>query len=80
VCRWSATHCWKALKESYKFASDLIPIEGLSKKLRMLKVSGVHTGTISRLHFGSLGKKCHLDASAAERYREYYMGEGGGFP
>jgi hypothetical protein len=25
VCRWSATHRWKALEESYKFASDLIP-------------------------------------------------------
>ncbi len=25
-------------------------------------------------------KKCHLDASAAERRIEYYMGEGGGFP
>jgi len=28
VCRWSVTHCWKALKESYKFASNLIPIGG----------------------------------------------------
>jgi len=27
-----------------------------------------------------LGKKCHSDASAAERRREYHMGEGGGFP
>jgi hypothetical protein len=33
VCRWSATHHWKDLKESYKFALDLIPIEGLSKEL-----------------------------------------------
>jgi hypothetical protein len=33
ACRWSAIHCWKALKESYKFSLDLIPIEGLSKKL-----------------------------------------------
>jgi hypothetical protein len=30
VCRWSVTHHWKALKESYKFAWDLIPIGGLS--------------------------------------------------
>ncbi len=30
VCKWSATHPWKALDESYKFASDLIPIRGLS--------------------------------------------------
>jgi len=35
---------------------------------------------ISGLHFGSPGKKNHLDASAAESCRKYYMGEGGGFP
>jgi hypothetical protein len=46
----------------------------------MPKVPGVQTGTISGLHFGSPRKKCHLDASAAVRRREYYMGEGGGFP
>ncbi len=80
VCRWSATHRWKALKESYKFASNLIPIGGLNKKLWMPKVPRVQTGTISRFHFGSPGKKCHSDASAVEKYREYYMGEGGGFP
>ncbi len=33
VCKWSATHRWKALKESYKFPLDLILIGGLSKKL-----------------------------------------------
>jgi len=41
ACRWSATHRWKALEESYKFALDLIPIGGLSKKLWSCKVSGV---------------------------------------
>jgi len=25
-------------------------------------------------HFGNPGKKCHSDASAVERHREYYMG------
>jgi hypothetical protein len=30
VFRWSVTHRWKALEESYKFASDLIPIGGLN--------------------------------------------------
>jgi hypothetical protein len=30
VCRWSATHHWKALEERYKFSSNLIPIGGLS--------------------------------------------------
>ncbi len=41
VCRWSATHCWKALEESYKFSSDLIPIRRLSQELWAPKVSGV---------------------------------------
>jgi len=33
VCRWSATHRWKALKEKYKFALDLISIGGMNKEL-----------------------------------------------
>jgi hypothetical protein len=33
VCKGSATHRWKALKESYKFSSYLIPIGGLNKEL-----------------------------------------------
>jgi hypothetical protein len=74
VCRWSATHRWKAFKESYKFASDLIPIGGWGKKLWTPKVPRIQTGTISGLHFGSLGKKCHSDASAAKRQRILYGG------
>jgi len=38
------------------------------------------TGTISGLQLGSLGKNSHLDVASVERCREYYMGEGGGFP
>jgi hypothetical protein len=67
VCRWNATHRWKALKESYKFALNLVPIGGWSKKLRMPKVPRVQTGTISGLHFGSPRKKCHSNASAVWR-------------
>ncbi len=33
-----------------------------------------------RLLLGSPGIKSHLDVGATERRREYYMGEGGGFP
>jgi hypothetical protein len=80
VCSWSVTHHWKALKESYNFALNLSPIGGLSKKLWMPKVPRVQVGTISGLHFGSPEKKCHLDASVAEKHKKYYMGEGGGFP
>jgi hypothetical protein len=38
------------------------------------------TRKVSGLHFGSHGKKSHLDASAAKSCRKYYMGEDGGFP
>jgi len=44
------------------------------------KVPGVQTETVLGLHFGSPGKKSHLDASPVESCRKYYMGEGGGFP
>jgi hypothetical protein len=35
---------------------------------------------ISKLPFGSLDTKCHLDVGLVERHRIYYKGEGGGFP
>jgi hypothetical protein len=41
---------------------------------------GTLTGTISGLQLGSPGKKSHLGVASAEWRREYYMGEGGGFP
>jgi hypothetical protein len=41
---------------------------------------GTPTGTISGLQLGSPGKKSHLNVVSAEWRREYYMGEGGGFP
>jgi hypothetical protein len=80
VFRSNATHHWKDLNESYKFALDLIPIKGLSKELWARKVLGVQTKSVSRLLLRSLGTKSHLDVGAAERRIEYYMVEGGGFP
>jgi hypothetical protein len=53
-----------------KIASDLIPIQGLSKKLWMPKVPGVQTGTVSGLLFESPGKKCHSDVASVESYKE----------
>jgi hypothetical protein len=35
---------------------------------------------ISRLLLGSPGTKSHSNVGVAGRHREYYMGEGGGFP
>ncbi len=68
------------LKENYKIASDLIPIQGLSKKLWVPKVPGVQTGIVSGLLLESPGKKCHSDVASTESCIEYYMGEGGDFP
>jgi len=70
VCRWSATHHWKALKESYKFALNLIPIGGLNKVLWPHKFPGVQNGTVSRLLLGSFGTKSHSNVGAVERRRE----------
>jgi hypothetical protein len=80
VWRRSATWSWKALKEIYKIALDLIPFGGLSKKLWMPKISGVQPETVLGLFLGSPGKKCHSDVASAGSCREYYMEEGGGFP
>jgi len=41
---------------------------------------GTPPETISGLQLGSPGKKSHLDVVSTGRRREYYMGEGGGFP
>jgi len=69
ACRWSVTHRWKALKESYKFSLNLILIEGLSKELWPCKVLGVQIGTVSGLLLGNPGIKSHSDVGAAERCR-----------
>jgi hypothetical protein len=70
VCRWSATHCRKALKEGYKFALDLIPFGGLSKELWLCKVSKVQTRTVSKL-----GTKSHSDVGAVERRKNTIWGK-----
>jgi hypothetical protein len=81
--RQRATYRWKALDESYNFALDRTSIRGLLAKLWGSKVPRVPQGGISGLRAGSPGspgKKSHLDVVSAERRREYYKGEGGGFP
>jgi hypothetical protein len=80
VCSRNATWRWKALDESYNFGSNLVPIRAWGEKLWTPKVSGVQTRTIFGFHFGSPGKKSHLDVASAQNCREYYKGEGGGFP
>jgi hypothetical protein len=80
VVRWSATGHWKALEERYNFGSDLTLIKGRSQELWVSKVSRVQPGIVSGLLLGSPEKMCHSDVAPAGSCREYYMGEGGGFP
>ncbi len=80
VCSGSTTRRWKALNESYNFGSNLVLIRAWGEKLWFPKVPGVQTGTVSGLHLGSPGKKSHLDVASVRSCREYYKGEGGGFP
>jgi hypothetical protein len=80
IYRQSVTHRWKVLEESYNFVLDLVLIQDWGEKLWVSEVPGIKIGTVSRLHFGSPGKNNHLDVGAAESRREYYMGEGDGFP
>jgi hypothetical protein len=55
LCRRRATYRWKALDKGYNFASNLITIRGLHKKLCALKVARVLVVAISGLPLGSPG-------------------------
>jgi hypothetical protein len=75
---------WKDDDEGYKFGSDLVAIRLQSQELWAPKVPGLHPGQF-RDNFGtptwkSWEKKSHLDVVPETWCREYYMGEGGGFP
>jgi hypothetical protein len=74
ACRRRATYRWKDLDKGYDFASDLIAIRGLHKKLCALKVVEVPIVTISGLPLGSPGTKGHMDVVPVERRKVYYMG------
>jgi len=52
----------------------------LQSRVMAVQSSRTLAGTISGLHFGSPGNLCHSDVASATSSREYYMGEGGGFP
>jgi hypothetical protein len=80
ACRWCATYHWKVLDDEYNFSSNLISIGGLHTNLWASKVVGVPIQGISRLQLGTPETKWHLDASPVARHKEYYEGEGGGFP
>jgi len=64
----------------YEHFLNLTSIKGLHTKLLAYKVIGVLTLGISRLPFGSLRTKWHLGVGLVARHKEFYKGEGGGFP
>ncbi len=80
ACKWTTTCRWTTLDNSYKFVLDLIPIRGLNKELCLHKIMEVQSKTISGLLLRSPETKSHSNVGAMERNKEYYMGEGGGFP
>jgi hypothetical protein len=52
----------------------------LGRKDMAVQSLGIPTRDSFVTQLGSPGKKGHLDVASAESCREYYMGEGGGFP
>jgi len=56
------------------------PDSSLGRGAMAVQSSGSPAGTLSGLHFGNPNKMCHSDVASAISRREYYMGEGGGFP
>jgi hypothetical protein len=52
----------------------------LQSKVMSAQSPGTPPRIVSGLQLGSPGKKSHLDVASAESCREYYKGEGGGFP
>jgi len=56
------------------------PDLSLGRGVMAVQSSKSPAGTLSGLHFGSPTKMCHSDVASVTSRREYYMGEGGGFP
>jgi hypothetical protein len=69
----------KSFRREYNFGSNPISIEALHTKLWAAKVAEVLISRISKLPFGSLRTKCHLDAGPVARHKIYYKGKSGGF-
>jgi hypothetical protein len=80
VCKWRITYCWKNIDKGYNFASCITSFGGLHKKLWASKVLIVPISKISRFPIWKSRGKWHLDVAPVADHREYYKGEGGGFP
>jgi len=79
VCKWRATYRCKDLNKGYNYFIYLTSIGGFHK-LWAFKVATLPILIISGFQLKSLGKKWHLCVSLVAKQKEYYKGEGGGFP
>jgi hypothetical protein len=75
-CDTSLERSWRGLQLWFRPRRD----PTLQSGVMSAQSPGTPTGTVSGLQLGSPEKKSHLDVTSAESCREYYMGEGGGFP
>jgi hypothetical protein len=75
-----ATYRWKVLDKGYNFASDLIAIGVVHKKLCALKVARVPVVGILGLSLGSPGTKSPFGCGPCGELQSILYGEGGGFP
>jgi hypothetical protein len=75
-CDTSLERSWRGLQLWFRPRCDQTMQSGVMSS----QSPGTSTGTISGLQLGSPGKKSHLDVASAESCKEYYKGEGGGFP
>jgi len=75
--RGCRTYLWKALNESYNFASNCISIWGLLAKLWASKVVGIPIGAISGLPLESPEREKPFGCGLRDQSQN--KGEGGGF-
>jgi len=76
VCDMALERSQRGLQLWFRPCHDLI----LQSGVMVVQNSGSPAETISGLHFGSPGNLCHSDVASATSHKEYYKGEGGGFP
>jgi hypothetical protein len=75
-CDTALESSWRELRLWFKTRPDPSSRRGVMAA----QSSGSPAGIVSGLHFGSPNKMCHLDVASATSHKEYYVGEGGGFP
>jgi hypothetical protein len=76
ACHIPLESSWQGLQLCFKFYYN----QGLHTKLWDSKVAKVRILGISRLPLESPRTKWHLGVSFVAKHKEYYKGEGGGFP